>query len=110
MAKRPNSGRCIRISCRRYGKYSPVKSGVIIYSDLVPREVRPNPKRVEGLLDGSVEVVGERLFAGGKANDNKCVSCSYYPLCQVLPREGGLTEGELKNTFRAPITTVSALR
>lgn len=93
-----------------YKEYSPVTGGIIIYNDLVPRQVRPNPKRVEGLLDGVLKLLENDCLPDAQVNINKCVSCSYYPLCQVLPREGGLTEGELKNTFRVPITTVSALK
>ena len=94
-----------------YDKYSPVKGGIIIYNDLVPREVRPNAERVEGLLDGVLKLLENDCLPQAQANINKCVSCSYYPLCQILPRDGGLTEDDLKNTFRAPITTeVSALK
>lgn len=92
-------------------KYSPMKRGIIIYNDLVPREVSLNPKRVEGLLDQASRLLENDCLPEAGTNIKKCVKCSYYPLCQVLPREGGLTEDDLKNTFRTHISTeISALR
>jgi CRISPR-associated protein Cas4 len=85
-------------------KYSPVKKGVIIYSDLVPREVRLNPKRVEGLLEEVLKFLENDCLPIVETNVNKCVKCSYYPLCQVLPTEGGLTRSELKSTLRHQIS------
>jgi len=86
-------------------KYSPVTDGIIIYNDLVPRKVKLNPKRVEGLLDEVLKLLENDCLPEAETNVNKCVKCSYYPLCQILPKEAGLTEGEMKNTFRMQIST-----
>ena len=77
-------------------KYSPVVGGVIIYNDLIPREVKPNPERAKQILGKVIELLESDVLPEAEGNINKCVRCAYYPLCQILPQKGGLEDTEIK--------------
>lgn len=79
--------------------YSPVISGVIIYNDLKPRKVKPNPDNAVEVLREVMWFLGNDILPEMERNENKCKKCSYYALCQVLPLEGGLKATEIKNAF-----------
>ena len=80
-------------------KYSPIIGGIIIYNDLRPREVKPNPERAREVLRQVIWLLESDVLPEAEGNSNKCVKCAYYPLCQVLPQEGGLKDTEIKNAF-----------
>lgn len=77
-------------------RYSPVVGGVIIYNDLIPRDVKPNPERAKEILGKVIELLESDVLPEAEGNINKCVKCAYYPLCQVLPKKGGLKDTEIK--------------
>jgi len=83
-------------------RYMPVINGIIIYNDLKPRKVKPNPKRAKAILEQVIILLEKDILPEAEANINKCTSCPYYPLCQILPPEGGLKETEIKNAFSKP--------
>lgn len=80
-------------------KHSPIIGGIIIYNDLIPREVKPNPERAEEILGKVIRLLESDVLPEAEGNINKCVSCAYYPLCQVLPQKGGLKDTQIKNLF-----------
>ena len=79
--------------------YSPVISGIIIYNDLKPRKVKPNPDNAIEVLREVIWLLENDVLPEVEGNENKCKKCSYYALCQVLPVEGGLRVTEIKNAF-----------
>ena len=83
-------------------KYSPVISGIIIYNDLRPREVELHPERAEEVLREVIWLLENNVLPKVEGSSNKCVKCDYYPLCQILPQEGGLTVTEIKSAFEMP--------
>lgn len=80
-------------------KYSPIISGIIIYNDLIPREVKPNPERAREVLRQGIWLLGSDVLPEAEGNSSKCAKCAYYPLCQVLPQEGGLKDTQVRNAF-----------
>lgn len=87
-------------------KYWPIKCGMIIYNDLVPRKVESNPKRVKEILGRLMKLLESDVLPEAENNPNKCTKCSYYPLCQILPRKGGLKTSEIRKSFSIePIAT-----
>ena len=83
-------------------KYSPVISGIIIYNDLRPREVTLHPEKAEEVLREVIWLLESAVLPEVEESGNKCVKCDYYPLCQILPREGGLTDTQIKSAFEMP--------
>lgn len=86
--------------------YRPLK-GIIIYNDLIPREVKLEPNRIPPLLKGVKRVYYSDLlppltlsegdkFRGVEDPIKKCLNCHYYPLCQVLPEGGGVSMEEIR--------------
>ena len=80
-------------------KYSPIIGGIIIYNDLRPRKVKPNPERAREFLEQVIWLLRSDILPEVEEKSNKCVKCDYYTLCQVLPHEGGLKATEIKNPF-----------
>lgn len=80
-------------------KYSPVIGGIIIYNDLKPREVKPNPERAREVLEQVIWLIGSDILPEAEKTSSKCVKCAYYTLCQVLPQQGGLKDTEIRNLF-----------
>jgi len=80
-------------------KYSPIIGGIIIYNDLRPREVEPNPERAREVLRQVIWLLGSDVLPEAEGSRNKCFKCAYYPLCQILPQEAGLKDTEIKNAF-----------
>ena len=78
-------------------EYSPIVGGIIIYNDLVPRKVNPDPERAKEILGEVIRLLKSDILPEAEGNTNKCVSCAYYPLCQVLPQKGGLKDAQIKN-------------
>jgi len=72
--------------------YVPVKSAIIIYKDLVPREVIPNPERVPEYIGMAEKVLQSDILP---EKEDKCAYCSYGPLCAILPEKGGLTTDQI---------------
>lgn len=79
--------------------YSPVIGGIIVYNDLIPRRVDPDPERAREVLREVIWLLESDVLPEAEGSSNKCVKCAYYPLCQVLPQEGGLKESEIRNAF-----------
>ena len=82
-------------------RYSPVVGGVIIYNDLIPRNVKPNPERAKEILGKVIELLESDVLPEAEGNIRKCVKCAYYPLCQVLPQKGGLGDTKIKKLLNA---------
>jgi hypothetical protein len=80
---------------------APIVGGIIIYDDLIPRQVKPNPRKVKEVLENVMALLKSRVLPEAEGNNNKCLSCSYYPLCQILPKQGGITETQIRNGFRS---------
>jgi len=80
-------------------KYSPIIGGIIIYNDLKPKKVKPNPERAKEVFREVIWLLGSDILPKAERNSNKCGKCAYHPLCQVLPQEGGLKNTEIKNAF-----------
>jgi CRISPR-associated protein Cas4 len=91
-------------------KYSPIIGGIIIYNDLKPREVKPDPERAKEILEKVVKLLENNDLPEAEGNVNKCISCSYYPLCQVLPQEGGLKSTEIKGAFATRLSPKEIIR
>lgn len=90
-------------------KYSLIISGIIIYNDLKPREVKPNPERAKEVLEKVIKLLESDALPDAERNVNKCVSCAYYPLCQVLPQKGGLKDDK-KNLFITRLSQKEIIR
>jgi CRISPR-associated protein Cas4 len=82
--------------------YSPVIGGIIIYNDLEPRKVKPHPNKAEEILKEVIWLLESPVLPEVEGSSNKCAKCDYYPLCQILPREGGLTGNQIKRAFEIP--------
>ena len=87
-------------------EYSPIVGGIIIYSDLKPREVMPNPDKAIEVLREVIWLLENDSLPKEKSNKNTCKKCSYYALCQVLPKEGRLTATEIRNAFATQLTGI----
>lgn len=81
-------------------QYVPVISGVVMYNDLRPREVKPEPHRAKEVLEKVTKLLENNTLPKVKY-DKKCSFCSYYTLCQVLPEKGGLRAVQIKMLPRA---------
>jgi len=75
--------------------YRPLVCGIIIYNDLIPREVKLEAWRAKETLDDLMNLLKSDRLPNIKYNI-KCQSCHYYPLCQVLPEVGGPTANTIK--------------
>ncbi|MFQ6064658.1 MAG: CRISPR-associated protein Cas4 [Candidatus Bathyarchaeia archaeon] len=75
-------------------KDTPIKSGVILYNDLRPMEVKPEPARVPKILE-KMKVILELDSLPEIELNTRCLYCYYSPLCQILPREGGLSARQI---------------
>lgn len=91
-------------------KYSPIIGGIIIYNDLRPNEVKTNPERAKEVLRQVIWLLGSDVLPKAEKNSNKCGKCAYYPLCQVLPQEGGLKDTEIKNVFATKLSPKQIIR
>lgn len=77
-------------------KYTPLIHGIILYNDLKPRKVKPNPAEAKEILDKVTKLLESDTLPDGCNNKKKCLSCGYYSLCQVLPIRGGLTADQMR--------------
>jgi CRISPR/Cas system-associated exonuclease Cas4 (RecB family) len=79
--------------------YTPIKSGVVLYRDLRPREIEVNPERIPPLI---MEVRGLLISESlpEKPEGALCSWCGYQPLCYILPDKGGLTIQEVREGLR----------
>lgn len=75
-------------------KDAPIKSGVILYNDLRPIEVKPEPARVPKILEKMKAILELDSLPQVRPN-TRCFYCYYFPLCQVLPKEGGLSARQI---------------
>jgi len=80
--------------------YTPIRCGVILYNDLRPREIKPEPTRAKQILDKVTQILESDTLPEVEYNE-KCPFCHYYSLCQVLPKKGGLTSSQIKVLPRA---------
>jgi CRISPR/Cas system-associated exonuclease Cas4 (RecB family) len=87
-------------------EYSPVVDGIIIYNDLKPRKVKPDPDHAVEVLREAIWLLENDSLPEEKGNKTICKKCSYYALCQVLPKEGGLTANEIRNAFATQLTGI----
>ena len=73
---------------------TPIKSGVILYNDLRPIEIKPEPTRIPTILEKMKAVL--QLDSMPEIEPNtKCLYCYYSPLCRILPKEGGLSARQI---------------
>jgi CRISPR-associated protein Cas4 len=91
-------------------EYSPIIGGIIVYNDLRPREVKPNPERAEEVLRQVIWLLESDYLPEAEGSSNKCGKCDYYPLCQVLPQEGGLTDTEIRKAFMTQLSPKEIIR
>jgi len=77
-------------------KNTPIKTGVILYNDLIPREVKPEPALAEKILDEMKSMLESDRLPEVKPS-TKCSFCYYYSLCKILPKEGGLTINQIRD-------------
>jgi CRISPR/Cas system-associated exonuclease Cas4 (RecB family) len=91
-------------------EYSPIIGGIIIYNDLKPRKVIPNPDNAVEVLREVIWLLENDSLPEEKGNKNTCKKCSYYALCQVLPKEGGLTDTEIRNAFATPLSPTGIIQ
>ena len=75
-------------------KNIPIKSGVILYNDLRPIEIKPEPARIPKILEKMKATLELDSLPEIKPN-TRCLYCYYSPLCQVLPKEGGLSARQI---------------
>lgn len=87
-------------------EYSPVVGGIIIYNDLKPIKVKPNPDKAVEIHREAMWLLENDKLPEEKANKTVCEKCSYYALCQILPKEGGLSASEIRNAFATQLTGV----
>ena len=80
-------------------KYSPIIGGIIVYNDLKPRKVKPNPENAIEVFREVMWLLGSDVLPEAEGKENRCVKCNYYALCQVLPKEGGLKATDIRNAF-----------
>lgn len=99
-------GDLLQVSAYAYlaqgNSYSPVIGGIIVYNDLKPRKVEPHPEKAEEILREVIWLLQSDNLPEAKVSSSKCVKCGYYPLCQILPPEGGVTDIEIKSAFKMP--------
>ena len=76
--------------------YTPLEYGIVLYNDLKPRKVKPEPAEAKELLDKVTKLLESKILPEGCNNNKKCLFCRYYSLCQVLPRKGGQTASIIK--------------
>jgi len=80
--------------------YSPIVCGIIVYNDLKPIKVKPNPENAMQVLNEVIWLLNfEDVLPEANSNKNTCKKCSHYALCQVLPPEGGLKATDIRNAF-----------
>ncbi|MDH5733950.1 MAG: CRISPR-associated protein Cas4 [Candidatus Bathyarchaeota archaeon] len=72
----------------------PIKSGVILYNDLRPIEIKPEPAHIPKILERMKDTLKLGSLPEIRPN-TRCLYCYYSPLCQVLPREGGLSARQI---------------
>lgn len=76
--------------------YKPVKGLFVVYNDLRPREVAPMPDIVPPLVLEVSSFLGSADLMPESMDGKTCGFCSYYPLCQVLPKSGGIRKDHLE--------------
>jgi CRISPR/Cas system-associated exonuclease Cas4 (RecB family) len=80
-------------------KFTSIKSAVLLYADIVPREIKPKPERIPAFVERINKILKSDLLPprglwsrdkemGVEDKFEKCHICRYYPLCQVLPVSG----------------------
>jgi CRISPR-associated protein Cas4 len=87
-------------------EYSPVVDGIIIYNDLKPRKIKLNPDNAVEVLREAIWLLENDSLPEEKGNKTICKKCSYYALCQILPKEGKLTATEIRNAFATQLTGI----
>ena len=75
-------------------KNIPIKSGVILYNDLRPIEIKPEPARIPKILEKMKATLELDSLPPARPN-TRCFYCYYSPLCQALPKEGGLSARQI---------------
>lgn len=80
--------------------YTPVISGIVMYNDLRPREVRPEPEKAKEILQKVTKLLESDTLPEVEYSE-RCPFCHYYSLCQVLPAKGGLKATQIKILPRA---------
>jgi len=83
--------------------YAPVKSAVIVYEDMLPREIEPTPERVPDYIHKVNELLLNDILP---KKGERCSYCAFSPLCTILPDDGGLSANEILRLKepRAPLT------
>jgi CRISPR/Cas system-associated exonuclease Cas4 (RecB family) len=83
-------------------------SALIIYNDLMPREVKLKTERIPELVEKiktiynseflpPVELSESDRFMKRENPEKKCYFCHYYPLCQILPKRGKIKFEEIRS-------------
>lgn len=82
--------------------FSPIICGVIIYRDLIPREVEPDIDSVPNLIQRYYKLKESYVMPQGKYEN--CQYCSYRPLCSILPRKAKITKEQLLSLRELDLT------
>lgn len=72
--------------------YTPVKSAVIVYNDLIPREIAADPIRIPEFVTNVKTLLGSNLLP---RSIQRCQYCAYGPLSAILPDDGGVTVDDI---------------
>jgi CRISPR/Cas system-associated exonuclease Cas4 (RecB family) len=75
--------------------YEPIKSLYVIYNDIRPREIAPRPYIIPPLIKEITDFLESMDLLPEAIDGLTCRTCSYYPLCQVLPESGGIRKEHL---------------
>lgn len=89
--------------------YTPIKSAVILYNDLRPREVKPEPEKIPLYIEKIHKIIMGTVLPQIQ-DEKKCQYCSYFTLCQTLPFEGGLTKDQIWAFKKSPIKVVHQVK
>ena len=100
--------------------YKPI-FGLILYNDLIPRETKPSPERIPEIIKKIKEILSSDFLPSLELSESdkfkqsddpreKCRYCHYYPLCQILPENGGIRMNEiLSPRFLKQVQTIRKL-
>lgn len=68
--------------------YAPVMALYVVYDDQKPREMKPETEAIPGLVEEIETFIKITKLLPPAPEEEKCMVCIYYPLCQMLPKTG----------------------
>jgi len=82
--------------------FSPVVYGIVIYRDLMPREIEPDIDSIPNLVRRYYKLRDSFVMPEGRYEN--CRYCSYRPLCSILPRKAKITKEQLLSLRELDLT------